>query len=189
MSDDSATSGSGGAVPVLLRTANTIDRVTEKIGHAVAYLTFATVYLRYAVNIGVIWLQDLYVWTHVAAIMLGAGYVLLRGGFVRVDLLYSHMSARGRAWVDLLGTIFLMWPFLGMMAVSGWQFFMLSYRMNEAAQQETGLNAIYLIKTSLMFFVVVVGLQGMSIIARSLATILSPRIAQPVADTKPAEVV
>jgi TRAP-type mannitol/chloroaromatic compound transport system permease small subunit len=82
-----------------------------------------------------------------------------------------------------------MWPFLGMMALSGWQFFMLSYRMNEAAQQETGLNAIYLVKSSLMFFVIVVTLQGFSIIARSLATILAPQSVQPATDTKPVEIV
>ena len=100
------------------------------IGKTVAWLTlatvlicFATVYLRYAMHIGLIWLQELYAWTHVAAITMGAGYVLLKGGFVRVDLLYARMSVRGKAWVDLLGTVFLMMPFLVMMAISGWSFF------------------------------------------------------------------
>ena len=54
-------------------------------------ICFATVYLRYALNIGLIWLQELYIWTHAAAIMFGAGYVLMRGGFVRVDLLYTRL--------------------------------------------------------------------------------------------------
>ncbi len=99
--------------------ADRIDSITTTIGKVVAWLTlatvlicFATVYLRYALHIGLIWLQELYAWTHVAAITMGAGYVLLKGGFVRVDMLYARLSKRGKAWVDLLGTIFLMAPFL-----------------------------------------------------------------------------
>ncbi|MGV3634101.1 MAG: TRAP transporter small permease subunit [Pseudorhodoplanes sp.] len=156
--------------------------MTDLIGKTVAWLTlatvlicFATVYLRYAMHIGLIWLQELYAWTHVAAITMGAGYVLLKGGFVRVDLLYAHMSKRGKAWVDLLGTVFLMAPFLVMMAISGWSFFRTSLMMNEASQQDTGLPWLWLLKATLLAFVFAVALQGVSIVARSLATILSPK--------------
>jgi TRAP-type mannitol/chloroaromatic compound transport system permease small subunit len=162
--------------------ADRIDQVTTIVGKAVAWFTlatvlicFATVYLRYAMHIGLIWLQELYAWTHVAAITMGAGFVLLKGGFVRVDLLYAHMSKRGKAWVDLLGTLFLMAPFLIMMAIAGWSFFRTSLMMNEASQQDTGLPWLWLLKGTLLLFVATVGLQGVSMIARSLATILAPR--------------
>jgi TRAP-type mannitol/chloroaromatic compound transport system permease small subunit len=125
-------------------------------------------------HVGLIWLQELYAWTHVAAITMGAGYVLLRGGFVRVDMIYARLTNRGKAWVDLLGTIFLMAPFLYMMAVAGFSFFRMSFMMNEASQQDTGLPWLWLLKGTLLAFVFVVGLQGVSIVARSLATILSP---------------
>ncbi len=182
MSDLPAGSSSAGSGPRWLNAvADHIDSLTTAIGKVVAWLTlatvlicFATVYLRYAMHIGLIWLQELYAWTHVAAITMGAGYVLLKGGFVRVDLVYAHLSKRGKAWVDLLGTVFLMAPFLIMMAVAGFSFFRMSWMMNEASQQDTGLPWLWLLKATLMIFVFVVGLQGISIIARSLATILSP---------------
>src|SRR5882757_4298411 len=104
MSDGGLVDGSMGAasaqgpVRILLDVARRLDRVSEWTGRIVAWLTlatvlicFATVYLRYALNIGLIWLQELYIWSHMAAIMLGAGYVLLRGGFVRVDIFYVRM--------------------------------------------------------------------------------------------------
>ena len=184
MSDLPAGSSSAGSSgPRWLNAiADRIDSITTVIGKVVAWLTlatvlicFATVYLRYAMNIGLIWLQELYAWTHVAAITMGAGYVLLKGGFVRVDLVYAHLSKRGKAWVDLLGTIFLMGPFLYMMAVAGFSFFRMSYMMNEASQQDTGLPWLWLLKATLLAFVLAVGLQGVSIVARSLATILSPK--------------
>lgn len=169
----------GTAAHTLLRIADSIDRVTDAIGRVVAWLTlatvlicFATVYLRYVLHIGLIWLQELYAWTHVFAITMGAGYVLMKGGFVRVDLFYARFDKRGKAWVDLLGTIFFMAPFLYMMANSGWSFFYMSWMMNESSQQETGLPAMWLLKGTLMLFVAVVGLQGVSMAARSLATIL-----------------
>jgi TRAP-type mannitol/chloroaromatic compound transport system permease small subunit len=159
--------------------ASSIDRVTEAVGRVVAWLTFATVvvcfatvYLRYVFHIGEIWLQELYAWTHVAAITMGAGYVLMKGGFVRVDLLYARFGPRGRALVELFGTVFLMAPFLIMMAVSGWSFFHTSYVMNEASQWENGLRALWLLKSTLLFFVLTVGLQGVGIIARALAVLL-----------------
>lgn len=164
---------------VLERIASRIDRFTDGVGQMVAWLTFATVticfatvYLRYVFHMGEIWLQELYAWTHVAAIALGAGYVLMKGGFVRVDLLYARFSARGRALVELFGTLVLMAPFLAMMAVSGWSFFHASYVMNEASQWENGLRALWLLKGTLLFFVLTVGLQGVAIAARALAVLL-----------------
>lgn len=164
---------------MLEAVASSIDRVTEAVGRVVAWLTFATVavcfatvYLRYVFHIGEIWLQELYAWTHVAAITMGAGYVLMKGGFVRVDLLYVRFSPRGKALVELFGTLFLMAPFLIMMAVSGWSFFHTSYVMNEASQWENGLRALWLLKSTLLFFVLTVGLQGVGIIARALAVLL-----------------
>lgn len=182
MSDLPAGSSSAGTGPRWLNAvADHIDSLTSAIGKVVAWLTlatvlicFATVYLRYAMHIGLIWLQELYAWTHVAAITMGAGYVLLKGGFVRVDMVYARLSARGKAWVDLLGTVFLMAPFLIMMAVAGFSFFRMSWLMNEASQQDTGLPWLWLLKGTLLAFVFAVGLQGVSIVARSLAIILSP---------------
>lgn len=182
MSEGSAAgiSSAGNGPRWLLAVADRIDSITDRIGSVVAWFTlatalicFATVYLRYSLHIGLIWLQELYAWTHVIAITLGAGYVLMKGGFVRVDLLYAKMSERGKAWVDLLGTIFLMAPFLVMMAISGWSFFRTSFMMNEASQQDTGLPWLWALKGTLIFFVAMVGLQGVSMVARSLATILS----------------
>lgn len=182
---DGSTVGNGPrtrGVRTLQTIADRIDAITSVIGKAVAWLTlatvlicFATVYLRYAMHIGLIWLQELYAWTHVAAITMGAGYVLMKGGFVRVDLLYARFSERGKAWVDLLGTLFLMAPFLILMAISGWSFFRMSLAMNEASQQDTGLPALWALKSMLLFFVSAVGLQGVSIVVRSLAIILTPK--------------
>ncbi|HNR00875.1 MAG TPA: TRAP transporter small permease subunit, partial [Trueperaceae bacterium] len=43
--------------------------------------------------------------------LLAAGWVLRTEGHVRVDIVYSRLRERGKAWVDLLGTVFFLFPF------------------------------------------------------------------------------
>ncbi len=172
--------------PLLLRTADALDALTDRIGRVTAVLfiatvliCFATVYLRYALGLGLIWLQELYVWTHAGAIMFGAGYCFLKGGFVRIDMFYSKMSARGKAFVDIAGTAVFMVPFLWMMATYGWPFFVSSLRMNEGSQYADGLPRLYLLKSTFMVFVALVGIQGVSLVCRSLAALRAARAGTP----------
>lgn len=166
--------------PNILRgIADHLDALATGIGRVVAYFTVATVlicflnvYLRYAVGVGFVWLQESYIWTHVAAIMLGSSYALLQGAFVRVDPLYSRMSERGKAWIDLFGTILFLGPFLGMMGYAGWSFFLASWKMNERSAYDSGLPAIYVLKGTLLIFVTLVALQGIAIVCRCVLTLL-----------------
>ena len=74
------------------------EAVNDYVGRVVAWLTLATVlicatvvFIRYALQTGYVWMQELYVWTHAAAFMLGAGYTLMANKHVRVDI---HLRAR-----------------------------------------------------------------------------------------------
>ena len=103
--------------------------------------------------------------------MFGSSYGLLRGGFVRVDIFYSRMGERAKAAVDLFGTIAFLFPFLVMMSVSGWGFFFASWSMNERSAYDSGLPAIYLLKATILVFVLLMGLQAIAIILRCLVTL------------------
>src|SRR5690606_37431965 len=109
-------SGTMAVMPTIVRA---IDTLNEYTGRVLAWLTLGTVLvcflvvvLRYLFAIGSVCLQELYVWQHAIVFMLGAGYTLLHGGHVRVDILHARMSERRRAWIDLLGTIFFLMPWL-----------------------------------------------------------------------------
>ncbi|HXV22957.1 MAG TPA: TRAP transporter small permease subunit, partial [Alphaproteobacteria bacterium] len=122
----------------LIAAVRVIDRINEVVGRAVAFLTLGAVLvcllvvvLRYVFSVGFIWLQELYVWQHAAVFMLGAGYTLLHGGHVRVDILYARMSPRRRAAVDLAGTMVFLLPWLGVLLYYGTPFLLLSWRLLE----------------------------------------------------------
>ena len=85
-----------------------VDSINHLVGIGVAWLTvlmvinvFVVVVLRYVFSIGFVWLQELYVWSHAAVFLLGAGYTLLHEGHVRIDVIYRKSIVRYKSIVNL----------------------------------------------------------------------------------------
>jgi TRAP-type mannitol/chloroaromatic compound transport system permease small subunit len=150
-----------------------VDALNEWLGRTVSWLTlgcvltcFAVVVLRYGFDIGCPWLQELYVWQHAAVFMAGAGYTLLHRGHVNVDVLYGRMSPRGRAWIDVLGTLLFLFPWVAVIATTSAQFILSSWKIREASSAADGMPAVYLLKFLLWVFCAVLFLQGLALLAR-----------------------
>jgi len=150
-----------------------VDALNDWIGRTSAWLTlgcvltcFAVVVLRYAFGIGFPWMQELYVWQHAAVFMAGAGYTMLHRGHVNVDVLYGRMSPRGKAWVDILGTLVFLFPWLAVVAVTSAPFVLSSWSIREASSTASGMPAVYLLKSLLWLFCLVLFVQGLALIAR-----------------------
>lgn len=157
--------------------------VNEAVGSFVSWLTlvtvlicFATVYLRYAFGIGLIWLQEAYMWTHAAAILLGSGFAFLSGNFISVDLYSKKMSSKARSWVTLIGSLVFLLPFLWFMGSTSLNFFGSSYQMNERSAYEDGLPATYLLKGMMLIFVALLALQGLAQVLEALKNLRATRI-------------
>jgi TRAP-type mannitol/chloroaromatic compound transport system permease small subunit len=152
-----------------------VDATNTLIGKVVAWMTlgtvvtcFATVYFRYALDSGFIWMQEAYVWQHAIVFLVGAGYTLLHGGHVRVDIFYSRMEPRDQAKVEIFGTFFFMLPFLWIMLDKAWPFFLTAYVGDESSQQPDGIPNVWLLKSALVAFCVLVGAQGFATVARAV---------------------
>lgn len=153
----------------------TVDRLNDVIGRAVSWLTlamvlvtFASVVLRYGFSLGWIWLQESYIWLHGIVFMLGAGYTLLHDGHVRVDLIYRGASPRYKAWVDLCGALSLLLPMIVVVAWFSWSYVIDSWIYLEGSPTTGGLPGLFLLKTVLLVFCALVGLQGLALAGRSL---------------------
>lgn len=164
-----------GWVRTSARVVNVIDFICRWSGYLVAWaalatviLCFATVYLRYVVGTGQVWLQESYIWTHVAVIVLGAGYTMMTGGFVRVDVFYSRWSTRKRALSDLAMTLLLLVPFLIVFGTAVWTFWTSSYASDEGSLNPGGMGNLWLLKATLLGFVLLIGLQGLAFVLRGL---------------------
>lgn len=159
----------------ILAFIRAVDWLNERIGRITAWLTLATVlicaivvFLRYAFSIGFIWLQELYVWTYAIVFMVGAGYTQLHGGHVRVDIFYAPASPRAKAWIDLIGTLLFLLPWLAVVAWTAWPYVRASWALGEESAQTGGMPGLYLLKTVLLVFCVLLGLQALALIGRSV---------------------
>ena len=162
-----------GEIGVLAGFVRGVDTVNEWVGRTVAWLTagcvltcFAVVVLRYAFDIGYPWMQELYVWQHAAVFMAGAGYTMLHRGHVNVDVVYGRFGARRQAWIDILGTLVFLFPWLAVIAVTSVPFVAESWRIREASATADGMPGVFLLKSLLLVFCAALFLQGLALIAR-----------------------
>lgn len=156
-------------------TIGALDTICRWSGYIVAWaalatvlLCFATVYLRYVMGTGLIWLQESYIWTHVAVIVLGAGYTMMTGGFVRVDVFYARWDDRRRALSDLVMTLLLLVPFLFVFGSAVWTFWTASWTSDEGSLNPGGMGNLWLLKATLLGFILLVGLQGAAFVLRGI---------------------
>lgn len=159
----------------LIAFVRAIDKLNGVIGQVVGWWTLGTVLvcaavvlLRYVVNVGFIWLQDLYVWVHAAVFTLGAGYTLMRNGHVRVDILYARWSARQKAKADLFGTLLLLLPWLAVTGYAATPYVIASWETQEASFSAGGMPGVFVLKTVLLLFCLTLGLQGLAVAARCI---------------------
>ena len=161
-----------------------IEKFNSAIGQASAWLTlvmvlvtFIIVIMRYVFDLGWIWLQETVTWMHAAVFMLAAAYTLARDGHVRVDIFYKNMTARGQAIVDTLGTTFFLIPVTVFLIWSSSSYVAVAWRIKETSVEAGGLTYPWLpvLKTFIPVMAILLLLQAMVILARSIVRITSDR--------------
>jgi TRAP-type mannitol/chloroaromatic compound transport system permease small subunit len=153
----------------MLAIADRIDRLNLAIGRAAAWAAlyivlaqFVVVVLRYVFDIGSIWLSETIIYGHATLIMLAAAWTLLAGGHVRVDVFYADFPPRTKARVDLAGAILLLIPFMLVLAWFAVPYVERSWAILERSRETSGLPLVFLLKTLIPLFALLMALQGAS---------------------------
>ena len=123
---------------------------------------FVVVILRYLFGISFIWMQETYVWMHAFIFMLGAGYAYLNDDHVRIDIIYRNASSKYKRVLNILGNVFLLVPFLYIIWTFSFPFVYRSFSMNEISREAGGLPMIYLLKSAILIFAILLFLQVIS---------------------------
>ncbi len=100
--------------------------------------------------------------------LLGAAYVFGVDGHVRVDILFSRLSARRRALVDVLGVLFFLWPFSALGIYFSHRYVSSSWASLEVSPNAGGL-ARYPIKTLIVVAFSLLVVQGLSQVIKHVA--------------------
>jgi TRAP-type mannitol/chloroaromatic compound transport system permease small subunit len=158
--------------------ADRIDRLTGAIGRTVAWcllaavlLQFVVVVARYALGLGSIWLSESIIYAHAALFMLAAAWALAENGHVRVDVFYADASPRRKALIDLLGALVLLIPFAVTLAWLSLPYVGRSWAILERSRETSGLPAVFLLKTLIPAFAILMALQGVSQAIRAAAVL------------------
>jgi len=164
------------------RIADGIDRATAAIGRVAAWCClfavlaeFAVVVMRYLLGVGSIRLQESVLYAHAALFMLAVAWTLQSDGHVRVDIFYAQATPRTKALIDLIGTFIFLFP----VAVAiGWlslPYVARSWSILEGSRETSGLPFVYLLKTLIPLFAVLLGLQGAAQAIRAALVLAKPR--------------
>jgi len=153
-----------------------IEKLSLWIGQIISWLTFVMVLLvffvvimRYLFNEGSIPLQESIIYLHGMVFLLAAGFTLQQDEHVRVDVFYGKLSHQKRAWVDLLGTIILLFPVCIYIFSMSLDFVLMSWKIKESSGEAGGLPGLYLLKSLIIIMPVLLIIQGLAwVLSRSL---------------------
>jgi len=161
--------------------ADGIDRVNAGIGRAATWcclfivgVEFAIVVMRYAFGIGLIAIQESVLYAQAALFMLAAAWTLQLGGHVRVDIFYAAASPRSRALVDFFGAVAFLVPFAVVLALLSIPYAARSWAILERSREASGLPFVYLLKTLIPVFALLMGLQGIAQAIRAALVLIGP---------------
>lgn len=176
--------------------ARSIDRVNEIIGTGIAWLAllmvlvqFIIVVMRYVFGVGSVFLQESIVYMHAVLFMVAAGYTLLHNGHVRCDIFYAAASSRQKALIDLIGVIIFLLPVCVLIVWVSWPFVAGSWAVLEGSQEgRSGIPAVFLLKTTILVFALLVAMQGLSMALRAAFVLAGMSMDMPAAQANEEDV-
>jgi TRAP-type mannitol/chloroaromatic compound transport system permease small subunit len=159
----------------IAQAVRAISALNHYAGHLFSWLSLAIVLVcftvvvqRYLFSTSMVWMQELYVWLNGAMFTAVAGFALLRDDHVRVDIFYRPATIRTKAIVDLIGVIFFLLPFCWVVYAYSWNYIARSWRLHEGSANVGGMPGLYILKSFILVFVVLVALQGIAWALRSI---------------------
>ncbi|MCZ6473125.1 MAG: TRAP transporter small permease subunit [SAR324 cluster bacterium] len=162
-----------------------IDVANERIGRAMGWLLFALVMLvsvdvasRYFFNTGAVWIQESEWWLFSIIFLMGAGYTFLHDGHVRVDIIYSRLSQKGKNYVDLSCAFIFLFPMCVLIIITSYTFIAASWEVGEYSPDPGGLPMYYLLKGIIPLGFTLLALQGAAGVYKILRRIKEEQEAQ-----------
>ena len=163
---------------ILNAIVTAIDNLNDWVGKVLSFLVLLMfvlvvyeVFRRYFLNSPTVWANELTQMAFGAYVILSGGHVLRWRGHVNVDILYSRLSIRKKALLDII-TFFVFLLFVGMMLVYGGSLALDSLRRFEHSQSAWN-PPIYPVKLLMPLGAFLLLLQGVAKLIRDVLTLFS----------------
>lgn len=155
--------------------ANAIDQMNRAVASAIRWLALIMVLVQFCIVIGryvfgfnSIAAQESVLYMHATLFMLGAGFTLLVDKHVRVDVFYAKASAAAQRRIDIFGHVFLLIPSMVALLYWSWPSVRNSWKILEGPISVGGIEAVFLLKSLIPAFCILILLQSLSLLVRLL---------------------
>jgi TRAP-type mannitol/chloroaromatic compound transport system permease small subunit len=165
---------------MLISWLDRIDRISEWFGKIVSFMvpsviaiTVWEVIMRYIFNRPTIWVHETSEHLFAFSFLLGGAYTLLKGGHVRVDVLYLRFSPKGQMILNLFDSIFF-FLFIGLLLWQGGEMAWESVSLLERSQSPWGPYIFHVI-LAVPVAALLMLLQGLAMFIRDLKKLTGGR--------------
>ena len=131
---------------LFLKFSKAIDWLNSQIGKHVIWLILASTIIsavnavvRKAFSMSSNAYLEVQWYLFAGTFLLTAGYTLLNGEHVKIDVVYTHFSKRKQMWIDIFGFAFFLTPFCLAILWYGIPFFLKGLHSNEMSSNAGGL--------------------------------------------------
>lgn len=169
---------------LLLQLSQLIDKLNARIGKAAFWLVLVMTVIcsinacvRFVFNYSSNGLLEIQWYLFAAVFLLCAPYTLQKNEHVRIDVIAGKLSARGQAWIDVLGTLFFLLPMVITILWLSLPLVADSYHIQEMSANAGGLIR-WPVKLILPVAFTLLAFQGISELIKRLA-FLAGRIDDP----------
>ena len=111
-------------------------------------------------------MQELVRFFYAAVFLICAAYTLAEDAHVRVDIFYSKLSDKNKYLVNLVGALIFLMPVCFVTFYYSYNYVINSWVQLEGSLEERGLHAVFIMKTFIWIFSLMLFLQGISIVAK-----------------------
>ena len=175
MAGEAARMSAGGMRAGIERFIEVLGACTSWIALAIVALMATNVLLRYLFHTGSVWSQELEWHLLVPLILVGMSYALRHGEHVRVDILYSRFSARGKEAVNLVSALLA----IAISVLVIWfsvKYVQQSFVIDEGSPDPGGLPHRFLLKSLIPVGFALLLAQSIATALSSIEKLRSPRV-------------
>lgn len=120
-------------------------------------------------------LQELEWHFHAALFALVLGYGVVYNTHVRIDLIRDHLHFRKKAWLEFVGLTFFMLPYCAIVIWFAFEYTYASYLLKETSASTVGLSHRWIIKSVLIFGLIVAMISGIAAWLQVATILWGPR--------------
>jgi TRAP-type mannitol/chloroaromatic compound transport system permease small subunit len=156
-----------------------IDKLNSRQGQLLSWLSVVLVLImtfevimRYLFNRPTMWSYDMVIMVGCAMYAFAWPYVQKLNSHIRVDILYSRLSERGKAFMDVICSVFLFFPLLSALCYAAFIFMLNAWVMNEKSSESYWYPPIAPLRTLFFIGLVLLELQGIAQLIKDIRVLV-----------------